>query len=48
MKAKNRKITLFLSAIMAVNLMVASPVPVTAEARGVPKSVAKLYNEMTD
>lgn len=41
MKAKNRKITLFLSAIMAVNLMVASPVPVTAEARDTPKSVVE-------
>jgi hypothetical protein len=41
MKVKKRKIALFLSAIMAVNLMVASPVPVTAEARDTPKSVVE-------
>ena len=41
MKSNNRKITLFLSAITAFNLMVASPVPVTAEARDTPKSVVE-------
>ena len=41
MKSNNRKTALFLSAITAFNLMVASPVPVTAEARDTPKSVVE-------